>query len=61
MLADGTFVRATDDQDHDLLWAARGGSGGFGVVTALEFDLLPMRAAYAGMLAWDWRHARARC
>jgi FAD/FMN-containing dehydrogenase len=58
VLADGTFVRATDDQDPDLLWAARGGGGGFGVVTALEFDLLPVRTAYAGMLAWDWRHAR---
>jgi len=58
VLADGTFVRATEDQDADLLWAARGGSGGFGVVTSLEFDLLPVRTAYAGMLAWDWKHAR---
>lgn len=58
VLADGTFVRATEDQDTDLLWAARGGHGGFGVVTSLEFDLLPIRTAYAGMLAWDWRHAR---
>ncbi len=58
VLADGTFVRATDDQDPELLWAARGGSGGFGVVTALEFDLLPVRTAYAGMLAWDWQHAQ---
>lgn len=58
VLADGTFVRATEDHDTDLLWAARGGSGGFGVVTSLEFDLLPVRTAYAGMLAWDWEHAR---
>jgi FAD/FMN-containing dehydrogenase len=58
VLADGTFVRATEDQDADLLWAARGGHGGFGVVTSLEFDLLPIRTAYAGMLAWDWQHAR---
>lgn len=58
VLADGTFVRATEDSDPDLLWAARGGSGGFGVVTSLEFDLLPVRTAYAGMLAWDWTHAR---
>jgi FAD/FMN-containing dehydrogenase len=58
VLADGTFVRATDDNDSDLLWAARGGGGGFGVVTALEFDLLPVSTAYAGMLAWDWTHAQ---
>jgi FAD/FMN-containing dehydrogenase len=57
VLADGTFVRATDYEDTDLLWAARGGGGGFGVVTALEFDLLPVRRVYAGMLAWDWKHA----
>lgn len=58
VLADGTFVRATEDHDADLLWAARGGHGGFGVVTSLEFDLLPIPTAYAGMLAWDWQHAR---
>jgi FAD/FMN-containing dehydrogenase len=54
VLADGTFVRATDDTDADLMWAARGGGGGFGVVTAMEFDLLPVSRAYAGMLAWSW-------
>ena len=58
MLADGTFVRATDQADSDLLWAARGGGGGFGVVTALEFDLFPVSTVYAGKLAWDWTHAQ---
>lgn len=58
VLADGTCVRATEKHDADLLWAARGGHGGFGVVTSLEFDLLPIATAYAGMLAWDWQHAR---
>ena len=58
VLADGTFTRATDETDSDLLWAARGGGGGFGVVTALEFDLLPVRTVYAGMVAWDWTHAQ---
>jgi FAD/FMN-containing dehydrogenase len=57
VLADGTIVRATDDQDSDLLWATRGGGGGFGVVTALEFDLIPVAAPYAGMLVWDWSQA----
>jgi FAD/FMN-containing dehydrogenase len=58
VLADGSVVRATDDRDSDLLWAARGGGGGFGVVTALEFDLIPVVAPYAGMLVWEWAHAR---
>jgi len=57
VLADGSIVRATDEQNSDLLWAARGGGGGFGVVTAMEFDLLPITTPYAGMLAWDWRHS----
>ena len=48
VLADGTFVRATDTDDSDLLWAARGGAGGFGVVTALEFDLLPIARVTPG-------------
>ena len=63
VLADGTFVRATDDVDSDLLWAARGGGGGFGVVTALEFELLPgehgvRRDARVGL---DPRPAGADC
>jgi FAD/FMN-containing dehydrogenase len=57
VLADGTFVRATDDSDADVMWAARGGGGGFGVVTAVEFDLLPVSQVYGGMLAWDWTQA----
>jgi FAD/FMN-containing dehydrogenase len=58
VLADGSFVRATDERDSELLWAARGGGGGFGVVTALEFDLIPVVAPYAGMLVWEWAQAR---
>lgn len=54
VLADGTHVRATDEHEDELLWASRGGGGGIGVVTAAEFDLVPVRTAYAGMLAWDW-------
>ncbi|MCW2993472.1 MAG: linked oxidase domain protein, partial [Conexibacter sp.] len=44
------------DADADLFWALRGGGGGFGIVTALEFRLLPITTAYAGWLAWDWSH-----
>lgn len=57
--ADGSFVRVTDDSHPDLMWAARGGGGGFGVVTAVEFDLLPVASVYGGMLAWDWTRADA--
>jgi FAD/FMN-containing dehydrogenase len=57
VLADGSIVRATDEVNSDLLWAARGGGGGFGVVTAMEFDLIPVAMPYAGMFVWDWHHA----
>jgi len=53
VLADGTFVRATDDQDMDLFWALRGGAAPLGVVTALEFQLFPLDTVVAGFLAWD--------
>jgi hypothetical protein len=38
------------------MWAARGGAGGFGVVTSVEFDLLRISSAYAGVLMWDIAH-----
>jgi FAD/FMN-containing dehydrogenase len=57
--AAGERVRADREHDPDLFWALCGGGGSFGVVTALEFDLLPVREVYAGALVWDWRHAGA--
>jgi FAD/FMN-containing dehydrogenase len=51
--ADGELLRVDADHAPELFWALRGG-GGFGVVTALEFTLLPISTAYAGWLAWDW-------
>lgn len=48
--ADGK-VRAVDaEHDPDLFWALRGGGGSFGVVTALEFRVYPIRELYAGVL-----------
>ncbi|WP_078965852.1 bagremycin/ferroverdin biosynthesis FAD-dependent oxygenase BagG/FevA2 [Streptomyces aureocirculatus] len=48
--ADGQAHRATADRDPDLFWALRGGTGNFGVVTALEFDLVPVARLYGGGL-----------
>ena len=55
--AEGERVRADDECEPALLWALRGGGGSFGFVTALEFELLPVRRVYAGALAWDWHKA----
>ena len=52
VLADGRFVRVDADHEPDLFWALKGGGGSFGIVTALEFGLLPIADAYAGMLLW---------
>jgi FAD/FMN-containing dehydrogenase len=57
VLPDGTFVRATERVEAELFWALRGGGGGLGVVTAMEFDLLDVPVVTAGMLVWDWAQA----
>ena len=55
--ADGRLRRVDHDHDGDLFWALRGGGGNFGVVTALEFDLLPIADVYAGALFFPWERA----
>jgi FAD/FMN-containing dehydrogenase len=54
---DGELRRVDDEHEAELFWALRGGGGNFGVVTALEFELLAIRELFAGALIWDWRHA----
>ncbi len=46
--ADGGHLTASQGVHADLFWALRGGSGNFGVVTALEFRLHPVGQAYGG-------------
>jgi hypothetical protein len=48
--ADGSLVRADRDNEPELFWAVRGGGGNFGVVTAIEFELFPVKELYAGVL-----------
>ncbi len=45
------------DNEPDLFWALRGGGGSFGVVTALEFDLLPLPEIFAGALLFPAEQA----
>ena len=40
--AGGDIIRADEDENADLFWALRGGSGNFGVVTSFEYELHPV-------------------
>jgi FAD/FMN-containing dehydrogenase len=55
--ADGRRVRTDATHDPELFWGLRGGGGGLGVVTALEFSLLDVPALSAGGLFWPWEQA----
>ncbi|MFT3886758.1 MAG: FAD-binding oxidoreductase [Arachnia sp.] len=57
VLPDGRAVRADAEHEHELFWALKGGGGNFGVVTAIEFDLLPIADAVAGMMFWPLERA----
>ena len=46
--ADGRLRRLTAHDEPELFWAVRGGKGNFGIVTALEIDLVPVDSLYAG-------------
>ncbi len=54
---DGRLLRCDRDHHADLFWALRGGGGSFGVVTAMEFDLLPAPAVFAGAMFWPLQDA----
>ncbi|KAB8195346.1 FAD-binding protein [Nonomuraea phyllanthi] len=48
LLADGRHVVADPGRHPELFWALRGGGGGFGVVTSLEFRLHPVERVHSG-------------
>jgi hypothetical protein len=48
--ADGELVRTDAVHEPELFWALRGGGGNFGVVTAIEFAVQPVRSLYAGAM-----------
>jgi FAD/FMN-containing dehydrogenase len=52
VLADGSSVTASEDQNEDLFWAIRGGGGNFGVVTSFLFRGNPVSTVLAGPTFW---------
>lgn len=49
---DGELRHTSLTENSDLFWGLRGGGGNFGVVTALEFSLYPVKAVYGGSMTY---------
>lgn len=58
VLADGSFVTASESENEDLFWALRGGGGNFGIVTSFKFRLHPVKDVYAGPIFYDLEHTK---
>ncbi len=55
--ADGQFLTASADENQDLFWGLRGGSGNFGIVTSFEYQLHPVSTLLAGMVIYPMEKA----
>ena len=57
--ANGEVLRASAEENADLFWALRGGSGNFGIVTSFEYKLFPVGPQIVGgAIAWRGEDAR---
>lgn len=56
--ADGHMLTVNANENPDLFWGIRGGSGNFGVVTSLEFQLHEVGAVFGGAVFYPAAKAK---
>lgn len=59
VLADGSFVTASEKGNPELFWAIRGGGGNFGVVTSFEYRLHKVKDVVGGPIFFEVKDAPA--
>jgi FAD/FMN-containing dehydrogenase len=57
--ADGVLRTVCAEEQPELFWAVRGGKGNFGVVTAIELQLVPVRSVLGGGIFFAGKDAPA--
>jgi len=57
VLANGSFVTASEKNYPDLFWALRGGGGNFGVVTGFQYKLSPVDEIVGGVILFEVQDA----
>lgn len=55
--AEGRHMKASAAENADLFWAIRGGGGNFGIVTAFEFQLHPLKSVHGGVVLYPRQRA----
>jgi FAD/FMN-containing dehydrogenase len=58
VMADGRLLTAGAEENEDLFWAIRGGSGNFGVVTSFTYRLHEVGPVLAGGVGYPFAKAR---
>ncbi len=58
VLADGSFMTASEQHNPDLLWALRGGGGNFGVVTSFQYRLHEVKDIVGGIMFFEVEDAK---